>query len=134
MLEAVRAGAADPELADVEVRAIAALGATVGDVLWADGFVIGTPANIGYMSGAMKHFFDQVYYPTLEEKVGAAYAAYVHGNSDTVGAVRAIESITKGMGWRKVCEPLEVVGAIDKVVTDACYQLGATVAANLLAG
>ena len=76
----------------------AALAATAVDVLAADGFVLGTPANIGYMSGALKHFFDSVYYPCLTAKIGAPYGVYVHGNNDTAGAMRGIESITKGDG------------------------------------
>ena len=86
MLEAVLSGARDPELSPVEVTATPALAAVVPDVLAADGFVLGTPANIGYMSGALKHFFDTVYYPCLQAKTGAPYGLYVHGASDTTGA------------------------------------------------
>ena len=81
MLEAVTAGARDPELTGVDVAVVPALAAGVPDVLAADGFVLGTPANIGYMSGALKHFFDQVYYPCLQAKARAPYGLYVHGTT-----------------------------------------------------
>ncbi|MCL2586463.1 MAG: NAD(P)H-dependent oxidoreductase [Streptosporangiales bacterium] len=132
MLEAVRSGARDPELSGVEVAVKPALAATVPDVLAADGFVLGTPANIGYMSGALKHFFDTVYYPCLEAKAGAPYGLYVHGASDTTGAVRAVTSIVKGMGWSEVVNPVLVTGEAGKDAERDCYELGATVAANLL--
>ena len=131
LLEAVLSGAGTDELEGVEVRVRPALTASPVDVLEADGFVLGTPANIGYLSGAMKHFFDGIYYPTLTAKPGAPYGLYVHGNSDTAGAVRAAESITKGLGWAKVVEPVTVVGAPAKDDTEACWNLGATVAATL---
>lgn len=132
MLEAVLSGARDPELSGIEVAVKPALGATVPDVLAADGFVLGTPANIGYMSGALKHFFDTVYYPCLEAKTGAPYGLYVHGGMDTTGAVRAVTSIAKGMGWSEVVKPVLVTGEIGKDAERECYELGATVAANLL--
>ena len=132
LLEAVLSGAATDELEGVDVRVRPALTASVVDVLEADGFVLGTPANIGYLSGALKHFFDGIYYPTLTAKPGAPYGLYVHGNSDTTGAVRAAESITKGLGWAKVAEPVTVTGTPTKDDTEACWNLGATVAATLV--
>ena len=132
MLEAVIAGARDPELDGIEVTVVPALAAGVPDVLAADGFVLGTPANIGYMSGALKHFFDQVYYPCLRARPGAPYGLYVHGDNDTTGAVRAVTSIAGALGWSEVARPVAVTGPVGKDVTDACYELGATVAANLL--
>jgi multimeric flavodoxin WrbA len=132
LLEAVLDGTRADGLDDVDVVVRAALAATAVDVLAADGFLLGTPANIGYLSGAMKHFFDQVYYPCLSAKVGAPYGLYVHGNLDTTGAVRAAESITKGMGWQRVHEPVLVSGAPTKDNLEACWDLGATVAATLL--
>jgi multimeric flavodoxin WrbA len=134
MLEAVVAGARDPELAEagIDVVVSPALAATVPDVLAADAFVLGTPANIGYMSGALKHFFDQVYYPCLQARPGAPYGLYVHGDNDTTGAVRAVTSIAGALGWTEVARPVAVTGPVGKDVTEACYELGATVAANLL--
>jgi NAD(P)H-dependent FMN reductase len=131
MLEAVMAGAHDPELAGTEVVVLPALAAGVPDVLAADGFVLGTPANIGYMSGALKHFFDQVYYPCLLAKPAAPYGLYVHGGSDTTGAVRAVQSIATGLSWREASRPVTITGAVTKDAEGACYELGATIAANL---
>ena len=132
MLEAAVAGARDPELEGIEVVVTPALAATVPDVLAADAFVLGTPANIGYMSGALKHFFDQIYYPCLQAKTGAPYGLYVHGASDTTGAARAVKSIATGMGWAEVVTPVTAIGLVGKDVERQCYELGATVAANLL--
>lgn len=132
MLEAAVAGARDPELEGIDVVVTPALAATVPDVLAADGFVLGTPANIGYMSGALKHFFDQIYYPCLQAKTGAPYGLYVHGASDTTGAVRAVTSIATGLGWAEVVNPVAAIGPVGKDVERQCYELGATVAANLL--
>jgi multimeric flavodoxin WrbA len=131
LLEAALAGAAADGIEGVTVRVRPALGATASDVLEADGFLLGTPANIGYMSGALKTFFDAVYYPALTAKVGAPYGLFVHGNNDTAGAIRAVESIATGMGWARVSEPVSVVGAPGKSDTDAVWELAATVAAHL---
>jgi multimeric flavodoxin WrbA len=132
MLEAVVAGARDPELEGIDVAVAPALAATASDVLAADGFVLGTPANIGYMSGALKHFFDQIYYPCLQAKTGAPYGLYVHGGSDTTGAVRSVTAIAKGLGWAQAFSPVEITGPVGRDVERRCYELGATVAANLL--
>jgi multimeric flavodoxin WrbA len=135
-LQALFESALDATKADgldgVDVVVRPALSATAVDVLGADGFLLGTPANIGYLSGAMKHFFDTVYYPCLTAKVGAPYGLYVHGNTDTAGAVRAAESITKAMGWERVHEPVTVIGEPDKQALEAVWELAATVAATLV--
>lgn len=131
LLEAVVAGASTEEISDVVVEVRPALAAGAPDVLGADGFILGTPANIGYMSGALKHFFDQVYYPCRRATAGRPYGLYVHGNSDTSGAVRAVQSIATGMGWRLAYHPVSVIGPPDRAARDACWELGATVAAGL---
>lgn len=133
LLEAVLAGTRADGIEGVEVRVRPALIASPVEVLEADGFLLGTPANIGYLSGAMKHFFDGVYYPTMAAKPGAPYGLWVSGNNSVEGAVRAAESITKGLGWQKAHEAVEITGGADKAAKEACFDLGGTVAASLMA-
>ena len=130
LLAAVLAGAGADGIEGVDVTVRPALSATVPDVLAADGLLLGTPANIGYMSGALKHFFDQIYYPCRLAKAGAPYGLYVHGNSDTAGAVRAVETIATGLSWERVHQPVSVLGAPTAADREACWDLGATVAAR----
>ena len=131
LLDAAVTGARDPEIVGVEVVRRAALAAGPADVLAADAVLLGTPANIGYMSGALKHFFDCIYYPCLEATKGRPYALYVHGNSDTTGAVRAVESITTGLSWRRARPPLSVIGPPSAADLEGCWELGAVMAAEL---
>ena len=131
MLDAVVAGANDDLIEGVEVLARPALTAAVVDVLEADGYVLGTPANLGYISGALKHFFDQIYYPCREATHGRPFGLYVHGNNDTTGAERAVETITKGMGWRQAHDHVRIIGTPGRPDLDACRDLGATLAAGL---
>lgn len=132
MLDAVLAGARDEEIQGVEVVVRPALTAGVADVLEADAYLLGTPANIGYISGALKHFFDQIYYPCLDAKPKAPYAAYIHGNQGLEGAVRAITSITSALGWEPVAPTLEVLGSPDAEALQSCRELGAVLAATVM--
>lgn len=134
LLEAVLAGARDPEVSGVEVLVRPALGATVTDVLGADGYLFGTTANFGYMSGALKHFFDTVYYPVLDHVAGRPYGLWVHGNDDTTGAVSAVERIAGGLGLTKSAEVLTVTGGITGCVREGAYELGGTLAALVSGG
>ena len=131
LLEAALAGTRADGIEGVDVVVRPALGASVNDILGADGFLLGTPANIGYMSGALKVFFDNAYYPTLTAKPDAPYGLWVHGNNDTAGAIRAVESIAGGLGWQRVHEPVSVIGAPGKADTEAVWELAATVAATV---
>ncbi len=131
MLESVLSGARTDAIGDVEVVTRAALTASAVDVLEADGYLLGTPANIGYMSGALKHFFDQIYYPCLEETQRRPYGVYVHGNEDTTGAIRAIESIAGALRWTKATDPVAVMGKPSQDDLEALWELGATVAAGI---
>ena len=90
MHEAALQGLQQEGLEGVEVVVRPALTCSPVEALEADGYLLGTPANIGWMSGALKHFFDQVYSPCLDATRGRPFGYYVHGGNDTTGAVRAI--------------------------------------------
>lgn len=132
MLESVRDGTRAEGIAGVELVDRAALAATAVDVLAADAYLLGTPANLGTMSGALKHFFDTVYYPCLDETRGRPYGVYVHGNNDVDGAVRDIGKIVTGLGWREAQHPVRVVGDPAAADLEACWELGASLAAQLV--
>jgi multimeric flavodoxin WrbA len=132
LLEAVLAGANDPEIQGVEVVVRPALAATVPDMLEADGYLFGTTANLGYMSGALKHFFDTIYYPSLDHVSGRPYGLWVHGNNDTVGAATAVDKVATGLSLTKAADALEVVGGIDAAIRERAYELGGTLAATLM--
>lgn len=132
LLEALLKGARDPAIEGVSVELRPALSAGASDVLEADGLLLVTPANIGYMSGALKHFFDQIYYPCLEATVSKPYGVLVHGNLDTTGALRSIETIANGLRWKRIAEALELTGSFTPEQGERCYELGATLAASLV--
>jgi len=128
LLEAVLDGARE---AGAEVVARAALTCTAVDALEADGYVLGTPANLGMMSGALKHFFDGAYYPCLDATVGRPWGLYVHGNDDVAGAIGQVEKIVTGLRWQQVHDHVRVLGTPDAAARDAAWDLGATVAARM---
>lgn len=132
--EAVLEGALAPEIVGVESRALSPFEAGPEDLLAADGVILGTTENLGYMSGALKDFFDRCYYPCLEETQGLPYALYIRAGHDGTGTRRAIESILGGLRWRLVQEPLICRGAWDEAFAEQCEELGTAMAAGLEAG
>ena len=132
MLEAVVAGATDPEIEGVEVLRRPALTVAPAEMLDADGYVLGTPANLGYISGALKHAFDTSYYQILDAAQGRPFGLWLHGNEGTEGAQRAVDGITAGLGWVKASDTVVVAGKPSKDDLEACWNLGGTVAAHLM--
>lgn len=138
----VVAGANDDAIDGVEVVVRAALEATRNDAISADGYLLGTSANFGYMSGALKHFFDSFFLDlggalSDDGSAGASspgkkpYGLWVHGRYDTVGAVRSVQSIIGALPWTQATPVLEAMGDVDDQTLEAAYELGATVAALL---
>ncbi|HXO10834.1 MAG TPA: flavodoxin family protein, partial [Mycobacterium sp.] len=116
----------------VEVVRRPALSVSPVEMLEADGYLLGSPANLGYISGALKHAFDCAYYQLLDSTRGRPFGLYLHGNEGTEGAERAVDTITTGLGWVKGAETVVVSGKPSKSDVDACWNLGATVAAQLM--
>ncbi len=121
-----------PELDGVEVIERAALEATADDVLAADAYVLGTTANFGYISGALKHFFDTTYYDSREQTAGRPFSYWIHGGYDTTGAEKAMEAITTGFGWEKAFEPVTFTGEVGEEHLAQVTEMAATVAATVM--
>ena len=142
LTDAVVAGAGDDAIEGVELVVREALSATADDVLGADGFLLGTTANFGYMSGALKHFFDTIFLEaggalTSDGSAGTGeggkrpYGLWVHGRYDTTGAVRSVQSIVGALPWRQAAPVLEVLGDVGPEERESAYELGGTIAALL---
>lgn len=134
MADAVIAGAKSEAVDDVEVRVRSALEADAEDLLWADGFILGTPENFGYMSGAMKYFLDRVYYACENRLNGKPYALFVRAGNDGSGAISSMRRILTGLAVREVQEPVLIAGDFDEARLQECEELGLTLAAGLEAG
>lgn len=134
MAEAVIRGANSDAVDNVDVRARTALDADADDLLWCDAFILGTPENFGYMSGAMKYFLDRVFYPCEGKVGGKPFALFIRAGNDGTGAVTSIRRILAGLSVREVQEPLMMVGNFDENCLADCEELGLTIAAGLEAG
>ena len=119
---------------EVTLRTLGAFDAGPDDVLWASGILLATPANFGYMSGALKDFFERVYHPCLERTAGLPYALLIKGDTDVDGAIASVERIVTGLRWRRVLPPVAVVGPVAGGDPARAQQLGATLAAGMAAG
>jgi len=132
--DAVARGAGHADITGVDVSVVAPLQAGPDDVRAAQAIVLGTTENLGYMSGAMKDFFDRTYYPCLEETQGLPYVLYIRAGHDGTGTRRGVETITTGLRWRAVQEPLICRGDFQEAFVEQCEELGMAMAAGLEAG
>jgi NAD(P)H-dependent FMN reductase len=128
------AAASDPTIGERPVAFLEALEVGPADISGAAGVILVTSENFGYMSGAMKHCLEQIYYPLLDASVRLPYALVVKAGNDGEGAVRSIEPIMKGLSFQPIAEALVIVGEITDNDRAALHELGQTFAAGLDAG
>jgi multimeric flavodoxin WrbA len=134
LVEATLRGANHEDIEGVEVKHIPPLQAQPDDVLWADAIILGTTENFGYMSGALKDFFDRIFYPCLEHTEAMPYAAYIRAGLDGTGTKIAIAKITSGLKWKPVQESMILHGEYQQAFEGQCEELGMLMAASLEAG
>jgi hypothetical protein len=132
--DAAERGARHPDIDQVEVVVKPPLEAGPEDVLACDAILLGTTENLGYMSGALKDFFDRSYYPLLEKQQGLPCALYIRAGQDGTGTRRAVESIIAGLRWRWAQEPLVLRGEWQETFIDQVEELGLSLAAGLEIG
>ena len=134
MADAVYAGATDPDVGDVEVSKVPTFEATAEDLLKADGLILGTPENFGYMSGQMKDFFDRTFYEVEGKISPLPYAIFIGAGNDGTGALTAIRRIAKGYPFIEVQEPVLVRGDLTDPDLEQCRELGLALAVGIEAG
>jgi multimeric flavodoxin WrbA len=134
LVGAVLAGIAEGGGDEVEVRSLETTDAGPDDVEWADAVILGTPERFGYVAGLMKDFLERIYYPLLDRTRGKPWAMFVKAGNDGSGAVRSVQRIITGLGWREVQPPVVAVGDITEAHLEAAFELGGSVAAGLAAG
>jgi len=132
LADAVLRGA--QRVSETDTRLVRAFDAGVDDLLACEGLLLGTPENFGYMSGALKDFFDRTYYPCEGKCVGLPYAVFVSAGNDGTGAVREIGRIANGYGWKSVAEPMIARKAITSEHLNAAEELGEAMATGLAMG
>jgi len=149
LLEAALRGAHHPDIEGVNVKSVPALAWARGEedetaIKDAAGYLFITPANFGYMSGALKHVFDSTFLKIGgslsadgsageggRQMRGRPYGLVVHGRYDTTGAVRSVEGIVGALGWRLGGEVLESMGDVTEAHLAAAEDLAATLAIQL---
>lgn len=134
MRKSVLLGAEFSKESGLEVILRSPLEADHNDVLNCDAIILGTTENLGYMSGALKDFFDRIYYPCLEEKQGLPYCLYIRAGQDGTGALRGVRTITTGLSWRSIQSPLICKGPWRPEFIVQCKDLGKTMAAGVALG
>jgi hypothetical protein len=70
--------------------------------------------------------------PVPRRDSGRPFGLCLHGNEGTEGAETGVMAITTGLGWVKTAEAVVVSGKPSKGDLEACWELGATVAAQLM--
>ncbi|MBV1877351.1 MAG: flavodoxin family protein [Pseudomonadales bacterium] len=130
MADAVLRGARHPEI-EIEVKMQEAKQTGLDELLWADGLILGTPENFGYMSGALKDFFDRTFYPAEGKVEGLPYCIFISAGNDGSGALASIRRICKGFPFKEVQQPVIAQGKLTQDKIADCQDLGTYMAAGL---
>jgi multimeric flavodoxin WrbA len=134
LADAALRGATGEDVTGVDVRLRLARDAGPADLLWAHGLLLGTPENLGYMSGAMKDFLDRTFYEVEGKLQPLPCAIFISAGNDGSGALRAIRRIINGYPFEEVQEPFIAQGLITAEHLQRCTELGMALAVGLETG
>ena len=131
MANAVYQGATDSSVDNVDVTMQSTFDTSAEDLLNANALILGTPENFGYMSGAMKDFFDRTFYEVEGKLAPLPYAIFISAGNDGSGALTAIRRIAKGYPFIESQEPIVVKGKLNVEDRNRCVELGLTFSAGI---
>ena len=132
--DALLDGAQDPDIEAVKATLRSPFDCHAEDVLASDAIILFTTENFGYMSGALKDFFERIYYPCLEQpqrNEGKPFALLIRAGLDGTGTDIAVHKITSGLQWREVQGLTLCKGDFQESFIKQSRELALTVAAGL---
>jgi multimeric flavodoxin WrbA len=132
LVQAVTRGAT--RVTEIELVVRRALEATLEDLLACDGVIFGTAEYNGYMSGALKDFFDRTYDAARGHVTRTPYAVVISAGNDGTFANQYIERIARGYELSRIAEPIIVVGPVTPEAEARCEELGELFASGLELG
>jgi len=134
LAEALHRGATHPDIETVNTELRSPFDCHALDVLSADAVILFTTENFGAMSGAIKDFFERIYYPCLEDELhneGKPYALVIRAGLDGTGTNIGVHKIITGLKWKEVQATLLCKGDFQNEFVTQCEELGMTIAASL---
>ncbi len=134
LADAAVRGASNTDIQGVQIQHKTPFAATPDDVMNCDAILLGTTENFGYMSGAMKDFFDRIFYPCLEHTEALPYAIFIRAGLDGTGTEIAMQKIISGLKWKQVQDLLLCHGEFKDEFIDQVEELGMSMAAGLEMG
>jgi len=137
MAEAIATGARNSAIENVNTELRSPFDCDSEIVLSSDALVLFTTENFGYMSGALKDFFERIYYPCLEQPKrndAKPYALVIKAGLDGTGTDVSVSKITKGLNWKAAQASHICKGDFRSEFLEQCQELGLTIAASLDAG
>jgi len=134
LANALLSGAQHSDIERVNTQLRSPFDCDAQDVLNSDAIILFTTENFGYMSGALKDFFERIYYPCLdqpEHNESKPFALAIRAGLDGTGTGIAVHKITHGLKWKEVQPVTLCKGDFDQQFTQQCETLGLTIAAGL---
>ena len=122
------------ELDQLSINSLSPFATKTDHLTGADGILLFTTENFGYMSGALKDMFDRLYYPCLDLTQGLPYCLCVRAGKDGAGTVRAVEAIATGLKWSVAQPPLVLQGEFQPQFIDRAENYALTFATGLEMG
>lgn len=121
MAKAVYQGASS---AGAAVTLKKATDATSDDLLACDAVAFGSPVYFGYMAGALKDFFDRVFYTVRGRVDDKSYAAFSSGGGGGKQALDSIGRLCTSFKLKKAFEGVVAAGKPSAEVLKQCEELG----------
>jgi len=133
LADALQSSAGDTEI-QLATKRLSPFDTYSKDLIQADGILLFTTENFGYMSGALKDMFDRTYYDILDQTRGKPFALAIRAGKDGTGTARAVDSITTGLGWSKSLATLTMRGDYQSSFVPRISEFGKTFALGLETG